>query len=379
MKRIFSLALISTIVTCVMMLSGCSLFETEHIHEYEEWTMEKEATCTEDGSKIRFCSCGDTEKETLPKIGHIYKYTESADESGNITAILLCQGNGCESYLTNTAGLYNENDVLITSWDELVSVYRLDIEKDYSQKNLETDETLLQNIIKNNLKLQEGTKLIVADSVTRIGNFAFFGCSSLKNLIVPKSVTYIGYNSLYRCNFEMIYTGTAEEWAYVERSEYTIGAKILIRYEDKMEFVIVNFVPIFGNAIGSYGGLFVKVDGGKVYIGNSLNTYLYDYVYYDESFELEYKELETLNHPLISESERQEMSDILDKIKKADTWYMLRKHENETYTNKYLVCMVDNAYYFVPITQIAETENKFSVVITAICRHEFGGYIDGNS
>ena len=372
MERVFALVVI---VFSLLALWGCNIFETEHTHEFGEWTVEKEASCTEDGRKIRSCSCTETEEEILPATGHTYKYTENTDENGNITAMLICQGENCESLLTNTAGLYNAENILVASWDELTTVYGLDIEKDYSQKNLEIDEALLQNIIKNNSMLQEGRKLIIPDSVNRIGNFAFFGCSSLTNLVVPKSVTYVGYNSLYRCNFEMLYTGTAEEWSNVERSEYMMGTKTLIRYEGKMEFLIGNFVPILYSSSGiRYGHLSVVVDGEKIYIGNSLNTYLYDCVYYDESFEIAYKGLDTLNLPLITESERQEMTEILDKIKEADTWYMLRKYENETYTNKYLVCMVDEAYYFVPITQSEENENKFSVVITSIYRHEFGGY-----
>ena len=131
MKRIFTLIVI---VFSLLALSGCNIFETEHTHEFGEWTVVKEASCTEDGSKIRSCSCTETEEETLPATGHTYKYTENTDENGGITAILICQGKGCESHLTSTAGLYDTENILVASWDELTTVYGLDIEKDYSQK-----------------------------------------------------------------------------------------------------------------------------------------------------------------------------------------------------------------------------------------------------
>ena len=417
MKKIITLALAAIMTVCIFALVGCETEEEPHVHSFGEWQMVDEASCTEEGKQTRICACGETEfkpisalghsevtvagtpatctesglgegkectvcgeimikQEIIDRIGHQFDCHTETDENGDEIVMGICQRDDCGiAQRQDAPGLYAQDGMLLASWNELVNNYGLDIEKDYPQKTLESDETLFQNIIKNNSKLQEGTKLIISDSVNRIGDFALFGCSSLTSLAVPSGVTYIGYNTFYDCSFEVLYTGTAEEWANVERSQYLMGSEVLIRYEDKKEFMIVNFVPILGNGSGiMYGGLSVVVDGEKIHIGNSLNKNLYDCVYYDESFELEYNELETLNHPLISENERQEMSAILDKIKQADTWYMLRRYENEAYTNTYLVCMVDEAYYFVPITQIAENENRFLVDICAICRHKFGGY-----
>ena len=415
-KIMKKLVLLTICITVLLILVSCDIGNI-HTHAYGEWETIKEATCTEDGQRVRSCSCGESEKEvisakghteetvegtsatctasgltegkkcsvcgevlvkqeTVKRIGHQFDCHTETDENGNEIVIGICQREGCGIVQRqDVPGLYAQDGMLLASWDELVNTYGLDIEKDYSQKKLEIDEALLQNIIKNNSKLQAATRLIIPDSVNRIGNFALFGCSSLTNLVVPTSVTYIGYNTFYGCNFEVRYAGTAEEWANVERSQYLMGSEVLIRYEDKMEFMIVNFVPVLGTGSGiMYGGLSAVVDGENIYIGNFINTYLYDCIKYDESFEIEYKGLDTLDHPLISESERQEMSDTLNKIKEAETWYMLRMDENDAYINKYLVCMVDEAYYFVPIKPIEGNENTFSVDISAICRHQFGGY-----
>ncbi len=40
----------------------------------------------------------------------------------------------------------------------------------------------------------------IPDSVTSIGNGAFWGCSSLTDIVIPDSVTFIGYSAFYGCN-----------------------------------------------------------------------------------------------------------------------------------------------------------------------------------
>ena len=43
-------------------------------------------------------------------------------------------------------------------------------------------------------------KVIIKDEVTRIGNFAFEGCSGLTSLTIPNSVTSIGYDAFFGCS-----------------------------------------------------------------------------------------------------------------------------------------------------------------------------------
>ena len=45
---------------------------TTHTHEFGEWTVAREATCTEEGEKERVCACGEKETETIPPTGHDY-------------------------------------------------------------------------------------------------------------------------------------------------------------------------------------------------------------------------------------------------------------------------------------------------------------------
>ncbi len=42
----------------------------EHTHNFGEWSVTKNPTCTEDGVKNRFCDCGEKQSDTIPAKGH---------------------------------------------------------------------------------------------------------------------------------------------------------------------------------------------------------------------------------------------------------------------------------------------------------------------
>ena len=66
MKKTFGIfaSLCLALVVCVLLLTSCG-----HKHEFGEWTVTKERTCTEDGEQTRTCACGETETQPLAK-GH---------------------------------------------------------------------------------------------------------------------------------------------------------------------------------------------------------------------------------------------------------------------------------------------------------------------
>ena len=93
------------------------------------------------------------------------------------------------------AGLYDENDNLVKSWDELVEL-GLDIEKDYGYSTYNTEATSGYSVFTNN---NLSGKLIIPNSITKIGNYAFRGCTSLTSVTVPNTVTSIGSNAFCQC------------------------------------------------------------------------------------------------------------------------------------------------------------------------------------
>ena len=57
------------------------------------------------------------------------------------------------------------------------------------------------------------TSVIISKEVTSIGHFAFSMCTNLKSITIPSSVTSIGYGAFYNCNsLNVYYEGTEEQW-----------------------------------------------------------------------------------------------------------------------------------------------------------------------
>ena len=98
---------------------------------------------------------------------------------------------------TQIAGLYDENNNLLATWDELVNVYKLDITKDYI--NIYKQGTMY-SVLNNNDKLKNGTVLILDEEISEIGNRAFQDCSSLTSIEIPDSVTSIGDYAFHDCS-----------------------------------------------------------------------------------------------------------------------------------------------------------------------------------
>ena len=66
-KSLFRLALLSIgLIALLWALSACG-----HEHVYGEWSVKKEATCTENGRKVRVCECGEKETKSIPAKNHI--------------------------------------------------------------------------------------------------------------------------------------------------------------------------------------------------------------------------------------------------------------------------------------------------------------------
>lgn len=95
------------------------------------------------------------------------------------------------------AGLYDENDNLLVSWDELVNTYGLDVSKDYTSSTYKTDAQSGYSVFTNN---NLSGKLVIGEEVTNIGEYAFSYCTGLTSVIIPESVRHIFDEAFYNCN-----------------------------------------------------------------------------------------------------------------------------------------------------------------------------------
>jgi len=66
------------------------------------------------------------------------------------------------------------------------------------------------------------TSYIIPDSVTRIGYYAFSGCSSLTSVTIPDSVTSIGIGAFMGCTTlkDVYYYGSEEDWGKINIGSY---------------------------------------------------------------------------------------------------------------------------------------------------------------
>ena len=61
------------IILLAVFVVGClTLAACSHTHEFGEWTVTKQPTCTQDGLKEKVCKCGEKETEIIAATGHTY-------------------------------------------------------------------------------------------------------------------------------------------------------------------------------------------------------------------------------------------------------------------------------------------------------------------
>lgn len=84
-------------------------------HTYGVWTITKEATCVEEGSKERSCTCGDKQTEVIAKTEHTW------DSSYTIDKEATCTEAGSKSKHCTTEGCTAKTDV--TAIDKLAHTY----------------------------------------------------------------------------------------------------------------------------------------------------------------------------------------------------------------------------------------------------------------
>ena len=102
--------------------------------------------------------------------------------------------------VTIDAGLYDSDNKMVASWNELVHSYGMDVSKNYYYSDYKTSPSSPYYLLKNNTELSSGVKIVIPGSVTSIGDCAFCYCKSLTSITIPDSVTSIGESAFSCCN-----------------------------------------------------------------------------------------------------------------------------------------------------------------------------------
>ena len=134
-------------------------------------------------------------------------------ENGKIASGIFCIGNYrvevSNNKVTKTKkvsecsielkpGLYDENDNLLASWDELVNKYNFHPENYYTYATATETSGSYMYMINNNPNLQSATKLIIGNGIPNIGWYAFKD-ATLKHVVMSDSITSIHGSAFFHC------------------------------------------------------------------------------------------------------------------------------------------------------------------------------------
>ena len=287
---------------CVSCFTADSKTEDAPGHSFTNWSAVNEPTERSEGlirKRCRNCSCHDeeinlpvlsqenvdngtyslteTEKSCISDGEKVYGYTVE-DKTLNFTVIIPSYGHEIVNDVctvcgkTVVAGLYDAEDNLLITWDALINTYRLDFEKDYSILDC-VQETNPGGVLKNNPDLSQGSRLVLGD-IKKIGESAFYGCTSITHISIPEGVETIGNCGLaFYCGVTSIMIPSsvisidsgcvefcttlveikvAENNRYykaIDGNLYTINGDTLISYaggKKEAEFVVPDGVTDFG-------------------------------------------------------------------------------------------------------------------------------------
>lgn len=175
--------MLALLLLFAMMLSGCGKdasdrdteTETEHEHQWSEWTVEKEPTCDAEGKKVSTCACGERNVRRVDALGHTYtdgvcKVCGEPKPSEGLE--FMSKGDG--TCIWDGMGTCEDAELIIPAvspaGDRVTEIYPF-VLRGENQRRL--------------------TRVVIPDSVMRIGHEAFRYCSELLEVQIPDGITEI--------------------------------------------------------------------------------------------------------------------------------------------------------------------------------------------
>ena len=206
------LSFIFLILSVILLISSCQTPEggaltEDHVHEMSDWTVINEPTCVAEGLKESVCECGYRESEAIPTVDHLWsegsctepsicEYCGYAPEAASghkctaNTCFATCESCG-EIIENTTAHSYNSDAICIYCGNYApVGPYIFRSNGDGTCVLVNGGAYNVHAVIPS----------VSPDGDTVIGiEGAFMGSSCLRSVVIPDTVTFIGYQSFANC------------------------------------------------------------------------------------------------------------------------------------------------------------------------------------
>ena len=158
------------------------------------------------------------------------------------------------------AGLYNKVYDLIASWDTL----GMNVESNYGYNDYINNASNPTNVL---TKKSSGVKLVIANNITKIGQYAFQNCKTLTSIVIPKSIISIGGgafngctslisielpNSIASISWDTFYDCTSLKNIKIPTSVTSIGANAFENCKSLTSIEIPNSVTSIGDRAFQY-------------------------------------------------------------------------------------------------------------------------------
>lgn len=141
------LCIVALLLTVVFLLASCDNGDDApntpenpaHTHSYGEWEIQKAATCTTEGSKDRYCSCGEKQTASISATGHSFGGWTTVKEPTQTETGTQERSCSCGEKETKTLDkIAIVNTVSSNEWKNIFSDFG---NGDFSTVTIEIDET----------------------------------------------------------------------------------------------------------------------------------------------------------------------------------------------------------------------------------------------
>ena len=188
-------------------------------HQYTDYVVEEEPTCTTPGSSSGTCSvCGDSTPGVIPALGHEYSYEIEEQEGGTYNIIKVCTRTGCGDRLTVTENVeLGEPDHIIEASCTGKGIDRYTIE--YTPEG--GDEKVYLTFDVEVAQLSHFIREVSADEYVEEDGSYNVKIEGIKEFPDNQATCMVHGKGYYECSAcgEMIYVDTCKDHTYTEASE----------------------------------------------------------------------------------------------------------------------------------------------------------------